>query len=351
MTEPPHAGQVATITPNPLISRSKRVLGSSPHPYPKFENVNDGDYSTPWNAGRPTPEAPSWVAIDVGAGPRRVLLNWSSGGSYNYEETDYGSPGAYRIETSGDSTDGADGTWRTAVEVADVLVHGQMHAFDFAGQRWVKFVVTKTPTVSPNGVQVSEIDVHDITGGATDTWFFAGDSITAMVFDRAPAHQPSFATWEHHRHPGYFPAIVNGGTGGDKSEEGAARIGDWIARSPDARFWGIAYGTNDAAGNSMPTPRFRSNLQLMVDRVRAAGGVPILASIPFASDDQHRNVPSFNRVVDELRETNSLPAGPDFYRWFQAHPDELRDGVHPNDRGIVSMNRLWGEALDALYAR
>ncbi|MGD0524844.1 MAG: GDSL-type esterase/lipase family protein [Polyangiaceae bacterium] len=336
---------------SPLVSRSKPVTGASTQPYPHFENVNDGNYSTPWNAGRPTPESPAWVAIDVGVGPKRVLVNWSATGSYNYEETDYGSPGAYRIETSGDSTDGADGTWRTMIEVHAVSVHGQMHTLDFAGQSWVKLVVTSTPTVSPNGVQISELDVHDITAGALDSWFFAGDSITAMVFDRAPAHQPGFAAWEHDRHPAYFPAVVNGGTGGGKSDEGAARIDDWLARSPDAHFWGIAYGTNDAAGNTTSTARFRSNMQTMVDRVRAAGRVPILASIPFASDDQHGHIPDFNRVIDELREADALPAGPDFYRWFEAHPDELRDGVHPNDRGIVSMNRLWGEAVDALYAR
>ena len=89
----------------------------------------------------------------------------------------------------------------------------------------------------------------------------------------------------------------------------------------------------------------------IVDRIREAGKVPILASIPFASDGQHRNIPMFNRVIDDLRTGNSLPAGPDLYTWFAAHPEELRDGVHPNDRGIVSTNRLWGEAVDALYPR
>jgi lysophospholipase L1-like esterase len=278
-----------------------------------------------------------------------VLVNWSAGGSYNYEETDYGSPGAYRLETSGDSTDGTNGSWRTAVEVPTVSTHGQAHSIDFAGQRWVKLVVTRTPAQSPNGVQISELDVHDVTAGAMDTWFFAGDSITALAFNRVSTHQPSFATWTHERRPEYFPAMIDGGTGGDKSEEGAAHIGDWLARNPDLHFWAIMYGTNDAAGNSTETVRFRANMQTIVDRVRAAGRVSILASIPFASDGQHRNVPDFNRVLDELRTRNSLAPGPDLYTWFAAHPDELRDGVHPNDRGAVSMNRLWGEAVAALY--
>jgi lysophospholipase L1-like esterase len=291
------------------------------------------------------------VAIDVGAGPGRLLLSWSAAGSFNYEETDYGSPGAYRIETSGDSTDGANGSWRTAADVHSVSVHGQASSFDFTGQRWVKLVVTGTPAKSPNGVQISEIDVHDVTIGARDAWFFLGDSITALAFDRAPGHQPSFAAWVHERHPEYFPAMTDGGTGGDKSDEGAAHIGDWLARNPDAHFWAIGYGTNDAAGNSSETTRFRANMQKIVDKVRAAGGVPILATIPFASDDQHHHIREFNRVLDDLRTKNALPAGPDLYGWFLAHPDALRDGVHPTDRGVVSTNRLWGEAVDALYSR
>jgi acyl-CoA thioesterase-1 len=349
---PPHAAPAtAALTSNPLVSRGKRVVGSSAVPFSEPRSANDGDYSTSWGAGRPTPERPAWLAFDVGAGPARLLLNWSAAGSFNYEETDYGSPGAYRIETSPDSTDGANGSWRTVAEVLAVSVHGQANTFDFAGQRWVKFVVTRTPAQSPNGVQISEIDLHDVTSGANDSWFFSGDSITAFAFDRAPIHQPSFAAWIHKRHEGFFPSMINGGTGGEKSDEGAARIEERLARNPDAHFWAIAYGTNDAAGNASETTRFRSNVQKIVDRVRGAGRVPILATIPFASDGQHRNVPAFNKAIEDLRTADSLPAGPDLYSWFAAHPDELRDGVHPNDRGIVSINRLWAEAVDNIYSR
>jgi acyl-CoA thioesterase-1 len=347
----PHDDRDAPVPPNPLVSRSKRVAGWSPLQFSKPQNVNDGDYSTSWGAGWPTPAQPAWVAIEVGSGPERLLLNWSASGSFNYEETDYGSPGAYRIETSGDSTDGTNGAWRTEADVLTVSVHGQASSFDFTGRHWVKLVVTRAPASSPNGVQISEIDIHDVTVAARDTWFFLGDSITAFAFDRAPAHQPSFATWVSATHPGYYPAMIAGGTGGEKSDEGAAHIDERLARNPDAHFWAIAYGTNDAAGNESETGRFRKNMQTIVSRVRDAGRVAILATIPFASDDQHRNIPTFNRVITELRTANSLPEGPDLYTWFAAHPDELRDGIHPNARGIVSINRLWGEAVDALYPR
>jgi acyl-CoA thioesterase-1 len=87
----------------------------------------------------------------------------------------------------------------------------------------------------------------------------------------------------------------------------------------------------------------------MIGRVRAAGRVPILATIPFASDGHHRYVPAFNAVIDDLTRANALPRGPDLYAWFALHPEELRDGIHPTDEGIASINRLWAEAVDGLY--
>jgi lysophospholipase L1-like esterase len=280
-----------------------------------------------------------------------VLLNWSASGSFNYEETDYGSPGSYRIETSGDSTDGSNGVWRTVVEALAVSTHGQAHAFDFSGQSWVKLVVTSTPALSPNGVQLSELDVHDISAGAQDSWFFLGDSITAMTFNRGPTHQPSFAAWVNARWADYFPAMIDGGNGGAKSADGAAHVDEWLARNPTAHFWAIGYGTNDAAGNTRDTSGFRRNMATIVDALLTAGRVPLLATIPYASDGQHDFVPEFNGALAELGAAHSLKAGPDLYSWFAAHPDQLRDGVHPNDEGIVSINRLWGEAVAALYAR
>lgn len=337
------------IEANPLLSRGKRAVGWSPVRFADPKTVNDGDHKTTWGAGKPTPERPAWVAIDLGKGPLRVLLAWSAGGSFNYAETDYGSPGAYRIETSADSTDGADGAWKAVAGAIAVTTHAQAHSFDFAGQRWVKFVVTGAPAQSPNGVQIDEIDVHDVSAGVSDSWFFMGDSIVAFAFGRPPAPDLAFAAVVHQRRPRHFPAVINGGIGGEKSDEGVRHIDEWLAQNPDSRFWCLEYGTNDAAGDASDTSRFKSNLETLVGRIQKAGRVPILATIPFASDGHHRNIPRFNGVIDALRAAFSLPAGPDLYTWFSAHPEELRDGLHPDDRGIASINRLWAEAVDPLY--
>ena len=346
---PPDAPRGGIIVANPLLSRGKRALGWSPVRFAQAKNINDGDPRTVWNAGKPTPDRPSWVALDVGRGPTRVLVTWSAAGSFNYDETDYGSPGAYRIETSADSTDGADGAWKVAAQVAQVTTHARAHSVDFAGQRWVKLVVTAAPDVSPNGVQIDEIGVHDVSAGAGDTWFFMGDSITAFAFGGAAAPDLGFAARVRARHARHFPAVINGGIGGDKSDDGLRHIDEWLAKNPDARFFCLAYGTNDAAGDAADASRFKTNLQAMIDRVRAAGRVPILAMIPFASDGHHAHIDRFNQAIDDLRRANALPRGPDLYTWFAAHPGELRDGLHPDDKGIASINRLWAEAVDTLY--
>ena len=48
-------------------------------------------------------------------------------------------------------------------------------------------------------------------------------------------------------------------------------------------------------------------------------------------------------------ELGLLP-GPDLHGWFEAHPERLTDGLHPDDAGAVEMIRLWAEAVAPLYA-
>jgi hypothetical protein len=104
------------LTPAPLLSRG-RPVASSP---PGGAVVVDGVYRTAdaWAGGVPTPGRPSWIAIDVGRGPSRILVSWTSSGNHDWLDRKYGAPVDYRIETSADSTDGANGTWRTALTVA-----------------------------------------------------------------------------------------------------------------------------------------------------------------------------------------------------------------------------------------
>ncbi|AGP40447.1 hypothetical protein BE04_43505 [Sorangium cellulosum] len=342
------------ITPNPIISRGKPAFASRG----TASVINDGKYKSAgtWIAGKPTAGAPAWIAIQVGDGYERLLLSWTASYNYNYTDVQYGAPGAYRVETSSDSTNGSDGTWKSVAEVTDNPVRTRAHSFDFSGQSWVRLVVTAAPATSDDtGVQLDEIDVHDISNGAEDTWFFLGDSITAFAYDRdTPATQPSFAENVHAAHEPNYPAMINGGIGGEltKSTDRPSaldRIDDVLEMNPDYHFFAIGYGTNDSWDQTDPST-FKSNLQELIDEIQAAGRVPVLARIPFSPDGHHEALGVFNQAIDELTAENALPPGPDLYAWFEDHPEQLRDQVHPDAAGCVAMNKLWAEAVDGLYA-
>jgi acyl-CoA thioesterase I len=331
------------LLPAPLVSRGRRVESSPPG----GAVVVDGVYRTPvaWAGGHPTPARPSWVAIDVGAGPSRLLVSWTSSGNHDYADRRYGAPVDYRIETSADSTNGADGTWRTAVDVRGNPVRTRAHAVDFAGQRWIRMVVTGlSPDVFEYGLFLDEVDVHDLSRGGNDVWVFFGDSITSAVFDRAPSHQPGFAEAVARRHPGYHPAVVSAGYGSLHHSDAVRRIDEVLALNPEARVVALGFGSND-----WDPVAFRADLREVIRKVRAAGKIPVVARIPFRADAKVDYPQRLDRVVDEVTAQLGLLPGPDLYGWFRSHPERLADGLHPDDAGAVEMIRLWAEAAAPLY--
>ena len=327
----------------PIVSRGKRVESRPPG----GKVLVDGVYRTKdaWAGGRPTPAKPSWAAIDVGTGPTRLLVSWTSSGNHDYTDRKYGAPVDYRIETSADSTDGSDGLWRTAVTVTGNPVRSRAHAIDFRGQRWIRMVVTGlSPDVFEWGLYLDEIDVHDLSRGGDDVWVFLGDSITSQVFDRAPAHQPSFPEAVARRHPGYFPAVIGAGFGSLHHPDAARRIDEVLALNPDAKVIALAFGSND-----WDPVAFRKDLLEVIGKIRAAGRIPVVARIPFRADSPVDHAARLNVVVDDVTKRLGLLPGPDLYGWFQANRGHLPDGLHPDDVGSHEMIRRWAEAVAPLY--
>ncbi len=355
---PPPPPPPPAASSNPLISRGL-TSASSPGAYTSSTAINDGIYGTfdgTWIV--PGTAQPAWIAIRMPAGPSRVLLSWENAANFDWNlvnEPNYGAPGDYTIATSTDSTDGSNGTWTTVVNVTGNLYSDREHAFAFpASGAWIRMMVTAMPNsngvVTQNGgeLQISEIDVHDASSGTQDTWLFLGDSITAFWANRD--NQPSFAQIIHDNHPSFFPMMINGGHGGWASGELVQFLPSFLAINPDVRFVAISYGTNDSAGNTSNTAPFKSNLQQAITTLLNAGKVPVIPHIPYSCDGQHNNIPAFNQAIDQLVAANpGTLAGPDLYTYFQAHPAELSDCIHPNSTGSVSMNRLWAQAMDSLY--
>ncbi len=331
------------LIPAPLVSRGKRVEASAPGARALVDGVYRGARS--WGGGHPTPDRPAWAAIRVGSGYRRLLLSWTSSFNHCYYDRFYGAPVDYRIETSADSSDGLDGTWRTVVTVSGNPVRSRAHAFDFGGQSWVKLVVTRlADEVNPWGLFLDEIDVHDLSMGGDDVWVFLGDSIVAEVFDRAPGHRPGFSDQVARLHRGYRPATIDAGLCRLRAFEVLDHVDEIIALNPDARVFAIQLGANDGDAAML-----RPALEGLVARVRAAGKIPIIARISFQTKYGPDYVAPKNEALDAVRDAAGLLPGPDLYSYFKAHPERLRDGLHPDDRGAVETARLWAEAVDPLY--
>jgi acyl-CoA thioesterase-1 len=350
--------------PNPIISR-----GATTFSQPAGGNlVVDSNYhSNGWYIPAVSAEAPAWVAIQLAPGPTRLLVSWDDGGTYNYEDapgtTVYGLPAAYHIDVSADSTNGSDGSWDTALSVEANTVRTRAHAVDFAAKSWLKLVVTAAPAGANNGaVSIGEIDVHDISATGSDmpedTWFFMGDSLSAFAYDRATPHQPSFAAGINAAVSAYFPAMINGGIGGETTSGALTRLSATLALNPDYRFFILGYGTNDAANGQIPVAAFKANLQMLVDQLKAAGREPVIPHIPPAPDGMHEAIPDYNTAIDEVASENALVPGADLYGYFMSGSDlfdcsacngRATDNLHPNDTGLAGMNAEWSRAMRAVY--
>ena len=351
--------------PNPLLSRGATTFSE---PAGGAAVVDANYHSNGWYVPTVSAEAPAWVALRLTEGPTRVLLSWDDGGTYNYQDaagvTVYGLPGAYHVDVSADSTNGQDGTWETVTTVDINTVRTRAHSFDFAGKSWVKLVITAAPADANAGtVSIGELDVHDLsatgTGMPEDTWFFMGDSITAFAYDRASAHQPSFAAGINAALPAFFPAMINGGIGGETTTGALARLAATLTLNPDYRFFVLGYGTNDAAGSQVPVATFKANLQSMIEQIEAAGREAVIPHIPPAEDGQHAAIPDYNTAIDELTADNGLVPGADLYGYFTSGADlftcppcggtRATDDLHPNDTGLAGMNAEWTEAMRSAY--
>ena len=177
-----------------------------------------------------------------------------------------------------------------------------------------------------------------------------GDSITAFAYDRRPANQPSFAAAINTATAmAYMPAMINGGIGGENTAGALARL-DQRAGAQSRLSLLRAQLRHQRRRSNSNTAAFRSNLQAMIDMIKAAGRVPILSRVPFSPDGNHGSLPMFNDVIDELTRTNQLQVGPDFYALLHgSRPEQLTDKSTRTPPVMRAMNALWADAMRVVY--
>jgi len=332
----------AVLRPTPQVSLGAWTTGSKPETI----RLVDGRFrGASWAGGQPTESRPAWAAIRLQRPYRTLLLTWTSSHNHDYFEQFYGAPRDYRIETSADSTNGQDGHWTLVADVKENPARSRAHVVPFLEQRWVRMAVTRLPEkVTPWGLSLDEIELHDLSTGGNDIWVFIGDSIGAGVFDRADERRPSFADSVAVLHPGYTPAVINAGLPRLRSWEAIDRVDEVLALNPEATVVAITLGSNDG-----DLDKLRAALGGIIDKVQAAGKIPLLARIPYQTKYDQDYVAVKNQVLDQLIRERGLIPGPDLYGWFKARPDRLHDGLHPDGPGSVDMSREFARAAAPLY--
>ena len=339
------------IKPNPLISKYKPIYASFTGSPTAIVNGKFGE--TAWAI-----KDSSWVALKLGEGFSKIFFTWNC---INYMWSDsIGSPGTcaeglpvpeeYLLLVSENSTNGLDGTWKTADSITGNKVAARGHTIKFEGALWIKMLVLK------GSGKVDEIEVFDISQGNDDTWLFLGTSITANAF-KGPVPFKDFRyfviDYVKEYNPQATPAFIRGGIGCLKSDGLAADIKKMLQMAGGVKYVAIEIGTNDAQGGSPDNVKtFTKNLQKCINVCKAQKVEPIIARTPATNPEKaswqiHED---YLKAIDNLVKKNKLKPGPDLYQWFSQHSDELKDdGIHPNQRGGTNILRLWAEAVYMLY--
>src|SRR5574343_589316 len=109
-------------------------------------------------------------------------------------------------------------------------------------------------------------------------------------------YRPSFGDWIVSLW-GTYPLQINMGTVGIGAQQQAADINASLALYPEAKYWCIGLGTNDAptimSGSNLAD--WRTDMTTICNAVLNAGKIPIVARIPYSSDANHvTTVPYLN---------------------------------------------------------
>jgi lysophospholipase L1-like esterase len=209
----------------------------------------------------------------------------------------------------------------------------------------------------------SFIDDIRFTSMPFDYYVAVGDSITFGsqddILSDGVGYQPILQTMLSETKE-YDHVVYNEGVSGDTSLDGVALMPTLLIRHPNARFFLIQYGTNDAAasrpsglalkpGDSGYTGSYKDYMQQIITMVKNAGKIPYLSKLPIASGAYsylNTNIALYNQVIDELVVANTIDVvPPDLYCYFQSFPQDLSDGLHPDGSGYQAIADLWQDSL------
>ncbi|MGE0455574.1 MAG: SGNH/GDSL hydrolase family protein [Vicinamibacteria bacterium] len=208
----------------------------------------------------------------------------------------------------------------------------------------------------PQTTQIVVPATLPITGVRHNVYMAFGDSIT---LGEGSSDGNGYRQHLQYLLRGHFghATVENEGISGTRSNRGAERLPDSLAARTPA-FTLIMYGTNDwnDRGCQLEPPCFTiDSLHEMVRTTRAAGSLPILATIPLPNTGYDERVPPQREDwVESQNERLALMAAEEkvvLVNMEEALPNNVDrsnlyfDHLHPNDRGYERMADAWFAAL------
>jgi acyl-CoA thioesterase I len=345
-------------TPMTLISRGLPTFAN--HEAASAAGATDEHYNTFWQSGHtPAANDPDWIAIDLSSVPaaRRstVYALWFNEGSYPYDPDtvgggpSYSLPGDYRYETSSAPGGGAPPTGGWSVLVTKTGNHFSSRAdlLSLAGANWLRLVCTAGAATNQAFDTLLQWELYDAHAGA-DGWKFSGDSITGNSMRHEIADDSFNQLLEK---AGVVTPFEMAAHGGWATANMLPVMDEYIANFP-GRFFGIAFGTNEAY---TPPATFAANMGQLIDKVLAAGKIPVVPTIAYTGADVYVDaIPPLNTEIAKLYATYGarLLRGPDLYKLLsdgRATMFDQASDLHPNAAGSAAIRQAWADMAKAVY--
>ncbi|TKB05744.1 GDSL-type esterase/lipase family protein [Desulforhopalus sp. IMCC35007] len=175
-----------------------------------------------------------------------------------------------------------------------------------------------------------------------------GDSITSGTGSKTGGYPPRLQ--QIIERSGKPCTVYNQGVPSERTYQGIERIDEVLNTIPaDAIL--IMEGTNDIR-SGYPIQTTRLNLQLMIDKAKAKGVEPILATLtPSNQANSEFLIPKlYNPMIRKLAKDNNITLVDQFTAIEKKWPALNLDGIHPNDDGYFYLAETWNKTVGEMIS-
>ncbi|EMJ9776546.1 MULTISPECIES: multifunctional acyl-CoA thioesterase I/protease I/lysophospholipase L1 [Morganella] len=163
---------------------------------------------------------------------------------------------------------------------------------------------------------------------AAGTLLILGDSLSAGY--RLPAGEAWAAQLgQRWQQAGNGITLINGSISGNTAAQGLARL-PALLEQHRPQWVLIELGANDGL-RGLPLTQTRTDLQAVIDAVKAAGAKPLLMQIRIPPNYGKRYTERFSALYPALAQENAVPLIPFYMEAVVTNPQWIQDdGIHPN---------------------